>query len=79
MTPTQTKLLTAINEHWIEHGYGPTFRELQAATGTSSVSVISYRLARLITNGLVETEQMKARTIRLTDSGYEAVDAKQSR
>lgn len=59
-------ILEAIDDHWRRTGYGPGMRDIAAAIGTSSTSVVRYRLERLQARGLVAMTPGVARSIRTT-------------
>ncbi len=63
----QERILAAIGDHWAEHGYGPTLREIQVRAGISSTSVVAYHIQRLFEREMIISEPGKARTIRLVD------------
>ena len=63
MHPTTARVLAAIEAHLTQHGYAPTMRELCAATGITSISVISYHLHQLRAQGLISFKDGLPRTI----------------
>ena len=63
MHPTATRVLAAIEAHLTQHGYAPTVRELCAATGITSTSVVAYHLAQLRAQGLISFVDGLPRTI----------------
>lgn len=54
-------------------GDAPTVRELCAALGGKSTSVVEYRLRKLVTMRWITRKPQKARTIRLTTAGLAAL------
>lgn len=57
----------------------PSFREMAEAT-KMSVSSIQYRIAKLAKNGLLEIpESKKARKIKLTEKGFQALGTSSNR
>lgn len=59
------RMMRAIVGFAQEHGYPPTVRDLQKALSISSLSVVTYRLDRLVSRGLVKREPKVARSIRV--------------
>lgn len=70
--PTDAQLLAAIARYQMTHGYGPSFRDLMAASGLGSTSVCQYRLKRLERDGLIRRDDHVPRSIRLTGAGEAA-------
>lgn len=62
-------IVEAIDRHSAERGFPPTVRELMAATGLSSTSVVAYWLTACIREGLVVREPLLSRAIGLTAAG----------
>ena len=62
-------LVAAIARHWAEHGYGPSVRELRAATGLSSISEVAHWLPICEQAGLIVRAPRLARAVRLTAAG----------
>lgn len=65
-------LLRAIAEYWREHGFSPSIQDLVLACDISSSSVVDYNLRILERNGLIRRERGTARSMRLTDVGWDA-------
>ena len=59
------RFLTQFSE---EHGYAPSVREICAAVGLQSTATVHYHLNPLRQDGLIEMDNMKKRTITLSDS-----------
>ena len=57
-------VLEYIRQFHSDYGYGPSFREIAAAVGSTSVSVIQVNCQRLRAEGLIRFEDRKQRTIR---------------
>lgn len=55
--------LAALRGYQETYGYAPSLRELMELTGASSTSVVSYRLKRLESDGLVKRSPRLARAI----------------
>jgi repressor LexA len=64
----QRKILEFVAEHIDENGYPPSMREICAATGISSTSVVSYNLDRLEEAGYIFRDREVSRGMRLADS-----------
>jgi len=64
-----TTLLAFLDGFWLEHGFGPTARELQRGLGLSSTSVAWYQASAAARLGWLEWEPGKPRTMRLTAAG----------
>lgn len=64
-----TTLLAFLDSFWLEHGFGPTTRELQRGLGLSSTSVAWYQARAAARRGWLEWEPGKPRTMRLTSTG----------
>jgi repressor LexA len=60
------RILYFIGAYTSEHGYSPTVREIGRAVGLSSSSSVFSQLQTLYLQGLVDYEESKPRTIRLT-------------
>lgn len=65
LTARRTELVRLIREHRVIHGYPPSVRELQAATGVASMSTIHRDLVALRAEGLIEWDRNRNRTIRV--------------
>lgn len=59
----------AIARHAAEHGYPPSLREVQVATGFSSLSVVNYALDWCEEAGLLVRVRAIARAVTLTEAG----------
>lgn len=67
MTERQAEILTAIREHVDTRGFSPTLRELCAATGVSSVSVIDHHLRKMANAGHIIRRPDISRGLTLPD------------
>jgi repressor LexA len=57
-------------EHWSdEHGFPPTIREIGAAVGIGSTSVVNYNLNKLMREGFISRSKDVSRGIRLMNEG----------
>lgn len=57
----QQSILACITESLADHGRPPSIREIGAATGISSTSVVEYHVGQLVEKGLLRREPMQAR------------------
>ena len=65
----------AIGRHAAKHGYPPTLREVQVATGFSSLSVVNYALDWCEEAGLIVRVRAIARAVTLTEAGRALAEA----
>ena len=68
LSERQTKIIEFLGEYTEEHGYPPSIREIGAAAGISSTSVVSYNLKRLEEKGFISRDEEISRGITLTDT-----------
>jgi len=61
----QRKILDFVAQHIEDNGYPPSMREICAATGISSTSVVSYNLNRLEEAGFITRDREVSRGMRL--------------
>lgn len=66
-TEQQEKILRYIQRYGEEHNRPPSYREIEAAIGVNSTSVVSYHVGNLIEKALLTREQNVARGLSLTD------------
>jgi repressor LexA len=64
-TDKQVRLYNFIQRYEGEHGYAPSYREMQNQVGFSSTSVVNYNLAKLETLSLIERDPNVARGLRV--------------
>lgn len=69
-TEAQRAVLVAVARLSSEWGYPPTVREVCEALGFASTNAAAEQLERLRRLGLVQWEAGRARTLRLTGSGW---------
>jgi len=69
-TPRTPQVLEFLKNHFSQHKYSPSLREIAHALNTST-SVISYCLDNLEKDGIVEKEPLFARTVRLIGQPHE--------
>lgn len=72
LRPRQQQMLDFIRRYRREHGYPPTLREIGAAVGISSTSVVNYNLERLEAMGLLVRHPETSRGLRLLEDEGEA-------
>ncbi len=65
LRPRQERILEFIEEYLDEYHYPPTIREIGAAAGISSTSVVNYNLERLEEMGYIQRNREVSRGIRL--------------
>ena len=58
----QTRILAFLREYLAEHDYPPSIREIQAACGISSTSVVDYNLKAMETKGLIRPRRTPGNT-----------------
>jgi len=69
----QRRILEFVDEFVGDNGYPPSMREICAATGISSTSVVSYNLDRLEEGGYIIRDREVSRGLRLADAGRKRV------
>jgi len=70
LRPRQEAMLKFIRRFIEEHDYPPTIREIGAAVGISSTSVVNYNLDQLERKGYIVRNREVSRGLRLTDSQF---------
>jgi repressor LexA len=68
LSERQSRIIEFLGEYMEEHGYPPSIREIGAAAGISSTSVVSYNLKRLEEKGFISRDEEISRGITLTDT-----------
>ena len=69
LRPRQEQMIDFIQDFQDEHGYPPTIREIGAAVGISSTSVVNYNLEKLEEQGRIERNREVSRGLRLVQDG----------
>jgi repressor LexA len=69
----QEKILEFLGEYIEENGYPPSIREIGAAAGISSTSVVSYNLRRLEEKGYISRDKEVSRGLKLTSTAFAQV------
>jgi repressor LexA len=62
----QKRILEFLGEYLEENGYPPSIREIGAAAGITSTSVVSYNLRRLEEHGYISRDKEVSRGLKLT-------------
>lgn len=65
MTPRQAAMVDVIAGWTRLHGYPPSVREIATAMGYASTQPVSYHLAQLREEGVIDYVDGKARTVRV--------------
>jgi len=68
LSERQQRMLHFLSEYIEENGYPPSIREIGAAAGISSTSVVSYNLRRLEDAGYISRDREISRGLKLTSS-----------
>jgi repressor LexA len=68
LSERQAKIIEFLGEYMEDHGYPPSIREIGAAAGISSTSVVSYNLKRLEEKGFISRDEEISRGITLTNT-----------
>jgi SOS-response transcriptional repressor LexA len=66
MTPKQFSILKTIYEYKKRYNISPTYREIAKKSKMKSVSNICHAIAKLKTEGFIEYEEKKQRSVVLT-------------
>jgi repressor LexA len=66
LSERQKRIVEFLGEYVQEHGYPPSIREIGAAAGISSTSVVSYNLKRLEEKGYINRDEEVSRGVTLT-------------
>jgi repressor LexA len=66
LSERQSSILEFLSAYFHENGYPPSIREIGAAVGISSTSVVAYNLRRLEEKGYLRRDQEVSRGLRLT-------------
>jgi repressor LexA len=67
-TKKQKELLTFIENFIAEHGYSPSYREVMAGTGHTSVATVSLHINNLIKRGHLRKRDRSARSLEVVNS-----------
>ncbi|HET6356488.1 hypothetical protein [Streptomyces sp.] len=66
LTDTQRRILASVREWIVEHGEGPTIREIGQQVGLSSTSSTAYQLGKLEEHGMIIRRARSWRSFRLS-------------
>jgi len=72
-TDRQLQVLAAIDDHWTEHGFAPSLRELCEVLDLASTNGANDHVKSLQIAGYVTRQPRTIRTLRLTDEGERAL------
>lgn len=78
LRPRQEQMIEFIHSYQDDHGYPPTIREIGAAVGISSTSVVNYNLEKLEEQGRIERNREVSRGLRLIDYEPKQVSRRES-
>jgi len=70
LSERQKKILAFVDAYIEENGYPPSIREIGAAAGISSTSVVTYNLERLEERGYISRDRDVSRGLKLTSSTH---------
>ena len=65
LSERQRNILIFMENYIVDNSFPPTIREIGAATGINSTSVVNYNLNKLVRHGFLEREEAKSRGLRL--------------
>jgi hypothetical protein len=68
-TKKQKELMTFIEDFIAEHGYSPSYREIMAGTGHTSVATVSLHVNNLIKRGHLRKRDRSARSLEVVNPG----------
>jgi len=73
-TKKQKELLTFIEDFINEHGYSPSYREVMAGTGHTSVATVSLHINNLIKRGHLRKRDRSARSLEVVKPKAKAAE-----
>ncbi|MBN1814586.1 MAG: repressor LexA [Anaerolineae bacterium] len=73
LSERQRRIVEYLNEYVEENGYPPSIREIGAAAGISSTSVVSYNLRRLEEKGYISRDREVSRGLKLVTAGHQVM------
>ena len=71
LTKKQLAILNFLEDFIEENGYSPTYREIQAEMGLSSVSAVAEHIDNLVAKGAVRRREGAARSLEVLDYRHE--------
>lgn len=63
-------IIDFINDYTLTHGVSPTYREIMAALGLSSVSAVAEHIDNLVKKGALRKSPGAARSLEIIDTSY---------
>src|SRR4051812_3301031 len=69
-TKRQKELLTYIEDFIAQHGYSPSYREIMAGTGHTSVATVSLHVNNLIKRGHLAKRDRSARSLEVVSTTH---------
>lgn len=69
-TKKQKELMSFIEDFIAEHGYSPSYREIMAGTGHTSVATVSLHVNNLIKRGHLRKRDRSARSLEVVNSNH---------
>ena len=73
LSERQKRIVEFLNEYVEDNGYPPSIREIGAAAGISSTSVVSYNLKRLEEKGYISRAREVSRGLKLVTAGHQVM------
>jgi hypothetical protein len=74
-TKKQKELLSYIEDFIAEHGYSPSYREIMAGTGHTSVATVSLHVNNLINRGHLAKRDRSARSLEVVNPSSKSPEA----
>ena len=71
LTKKQLAVLNYLQDFTDENGYSPSYREIQAGLGLSSVSAVAEHIDNLVTKGVLKKVPGAARSLEILDYKHE--------
>ena len=71
LTKKQLAVLNYLEDFWEENGCSPSYREIMAGLGLSSVSAVAEHIDNLIAKGVVKKNPGEARSLEVLDYKHE--------
>ena len=72
LTKKQLAVLDFLRDFTEENGYSPSYREIQAGLGLSSVSAVAEHIDNLVNKGVIKKVPGAARSLEVLDYKHEA-------
>lgn len=70
LTKKQMLIIDFINDYTMTRGVSPTYREIMAALGLSSVSAVAEHIDNLVKKGALRKSPGAARSLEVIDTSY---------